>query len=50
MSQISWGPLSFNSGGKNSKIHSKNWLSKTQALWGLAVSLNYYQEKIYEFC
>lgn len=50
MSQISWRPLSFNSGEKYSKIHSKNWLSKTQVLCGLAVSLNYYQEKIREFC
>lgn len=38
-------PLSFVSGEKNSKIHFKNWLKKTQALCALDISLNNFQEK-----
>lgn len=35
----------FISGGKDCKINSKNWCTETQALSGLAISLNSFQKK-----
>ena len=51
MSQISWdSPLLYFWEKKNSKINPKTWFTKTQALSGLDISLNYFQKKIYKSC